>query len=201
MIRFFLLVVLISSYSYSQTFEQDVINAYKKDTLNYDFIATLSAIDSSVTSTEVDKYKSQIENFIRTLPPHEEKSKREKKRIEKIYNLTHDRFFEKYEELAYFPQIFNNGIYNCVTATALYTHIFSKLDIPFAIKDEPGHVYLIAYPETHKIILETTAPGIYGFRAPKDSEVREQVNQLVELKLVTPEEVRANGESQIFILF
>ncbi len=200
-ITYFLLIT--SSFAFCQRhtsqLEKQIINEFKQDSINYDFIASLSAIDTLVTRKKVEEYKKTINNLIGTLPKKESKAKREVKRIKKIYDLVHDTLFSKYEELAYFPQIFDNKIYNCVTATAVYAYIFDTLKIPYTIKDVPGHVFLIAYPKTHKIHLETTAPGIYGFSSPKDSEVNDIVNNLIKLKLITKKEVDSVGIGKTYM--
>lgn len=163
----------------------------------FDFITSL-AIDTSLTNEDIIEFKEAVNHFVATAPEKEEKSRREEKRIKKIYNQVHEEFFKKYREVAFFPELVKEGVYNCVTATALYVEIFDKLEIPFEVKEAPAHVYLIAYPKTLKIYLETTVPGRYGFFAISDNQRKRAVDELIELKLFTPEEVRKKGYSQIY---
>ncbi len=185
--------------SITDSLEKDVINQFKKDSINYDFITSLSVIDSLVTKDKIDGYKKRLNSLISGLPSKESKEKKEIKRVKQIYDLVHEALFEKYEELAYFPQIFENKTYNCVTATAIYAYVFDKLEIPYVVKDAPGHVFLIAYPQTHKIHLETTVPGVYGFSNPKDSDVKEVVDNLIKFKLVTQNEADSLGYSKTYM--
>lgn len=199
----FLLFLFVNTIGFCQnnliSFEQEIIEEFKKDSINYNFIASLSVIDSLSTKNKVKQYKDRLDRLISTLPVKEEKDKREIKRVKKIYDLVHESLFTKYEELAYFPQIFENGVYNCVTATAIYAYVFDAIKVPYVIKDAPGHVFLIAYPKTFKIHLETTAPGIYGFIIPKDSEVKEVVENLIKLKLVTKDEATNLGYDKTYM--
>lgn len=183
----------------STSYEAEIINEYKKDSINYDFLASLSVIDSNTTKQSVEKFKETLNTLINNLPPEENSDRKEIKRIKKIYDIIHKSLFIKYEEIAYFPQIFEDGTYNCVTATAIYVYVFDKLKIPYIIKENPGHVFLIAYPKKHKIILETTAPGSYGFSIPKDSDVEEVVEELIKLKLVTQQEVDNTGIGKTYM--
>ena len=96
----------------------------------------------------------------------EKKEKKEKKRIKFIYDAFHDTFLKKYNSSVFFSEIFKNGNYNCVTATALYCYVFEKLDIPYKVKDLPTHVYLIAYPDLYNIKLETTVQGNMDIMRP-----------------------------------
>lgn len=179
--------------TYSSAFEETIFNSYKKDSLNYNFLESLFAIDSTMNHETVAKYEQELVSVIKNFPPKEEKAKKEKKRVKDIYDEIHDRFFKKYTLDSYFTDIFNNGTYNCVTASALYAFTFDELNIPYHVKETPSHVFLIAYPNTHKIYLETTAPGAYGFTIPKESEVKKIIDELIAFKLVTTEEVLDKG--------
>ncbi|WP_166960541.1 hypothetical protein [Yeosuana marina] len=179
--------------TYSSSFEKDIFNSYKKDSLNYSFLESLFAIDSSMNHETVKKYKQEILSLIKTFPLKEDKAKKEKRRVKEIYDEIHSRFFKKYVLDSYFTDIFNNGTYNCVTASALYAFTFDELDIPYHVKETPSHVFLIAYPDTYKIYLETTVPGAYGFTIPKESEVKKIIDELIAYKLVTLEEVLDKG--------
>lgn len=170
-----------------------------RDSINIDYIAGLTVIDSSCTLKRIEKYSSRINSVINTLPlEKQKKGKKEKKRIKEIYDIIHETFFKKYTLEAYFTDIFELGHYNCVTASALYAYVFEKINIPYTIKEEPGHVYIIAYPNVYDIYLETTVPGEYGFYIPEEDTIREIVDELVAMKLVSIDELSAKGYSQTY---
>ncbi|HER39973.1 MAG TPA: hypothetical protein ENO10_02005 [Salinimicrobium catena] len=163
-----------------------------------DFITALAGVDTTLTEDEIHRFRESIREFVSTVPEKEEKDRREVKRIKKIYGEAHEKFFRKYKDVAFFPELVKDGVYNCVTATALYAEIFEKLDIPFEVKEAPAHVYLIAYPNSLKIYLETTVPGRYGFFSISESQRRRAVDEMVEMKLLTSEEVREKGYSKVY---
>ncbi|MEP1488582.1 MAG: hypothetical protein ABJK28_09150 [Algibacter sp.] len=184
--------------TYSTSFEEDIFRSYKKDSLNYNFFKSLSSIDSLAKNEIVSKYQDKVLSVLRSFPPKESKEKKEKKRIKYIYDELHQTFFKKYVLNSYFTDMFKDGTYNCVTATALYAFAFDELNIPYHIKETPSHVFLVAYPNTHKIYLETTVPGAYGFIVPKETEVKKVVDELISYKLVTKEEVLAKGYMKFY---
>tara|TARA_R110002049_G_scaffold90686_2_gene227133 strand:- start:55816 stop:57363 length:1548 start_codon:yes stop_codon:yes gene_type:complete len=184
--------------TYSSDFEESIFTSYKKDSLNYNFLESLFAIDSTMNHETVEKYKQELLSVIENLPSKEDKDKKEKKRIKSIYDEIHNRFFKKYTLDSYFTDIFNHGTYNCLTASALYAFTFDTLNIPYHVKETPSHVFLIAYPNTHKIYLETTVPGAYGFTIPKESEVKKIIDELIAYKLVTTEEVLEKGYMKFY---
>ncbi|WCO00317.1 hypothetical protein [Psychroserpens ponticola] len=183
----------VNSQTYSSNYEEDIFNNIKKDSINYKFFESLLAIDPSMTPELASDYKLEVNSIIKSVPPKEKKEKKEKKRIEKLYDDLHDTFFIKYRLNAYFNDIFENGTYNCVTATALYSYVFEELNIPYHVKETPSHVFLVVYPNTYKIYLETTVPGQYGFITPKESEIKKIVDELISYKLVTSDEVSKKG--------
>ncbi|UKM65944.1 hypothetical protein GSB9_02516 [Flavobacteriaceae bacterium GSB9] len=195
-------VVLISLNFYGQTFtsdfEESIFESYQSDSLNYNFIEGLCAIDSSMSPGGAGAYKQELMSAIKGFSPKEARPRKEKKRVKQIYDELHDRFFVKYALDSYFTDIFKNGTYNCVTASALYSYAFDELNIPYHIKETPSHVFLIAYPNSLKIYLETTVPGAYGFSVPKESEVQKIVDELIAYKLVTKEEVLAKGYMKFY---
>ena len=201
-IKIALLCCFISNNLFAQSFvseiEKEVFIEYSQDSLNYNFLKSLSAIDSTLTTDNYLKYKNLLDNFINSFPDKELKDNREKKRVKKIYSLIHTRFLQKYDNKAIFTDIFKNGYYNCVSASALYAYVFDKIDIPYHVKELPSHVYLIAYPNSLKIHLETTAPGAYGFYSPNESELKKIVNELVDHKLVSKSELLQKGYNQIY---
>lgn len=113
--------------------------------------------------------------------------KSEPKKVKSIYNEVHKVFFKVYKLENSFCDIFSKGEYNCVSATALYAIIFSKLGIPYQIKETPRHVYLITYPASYKIMIETTSPegGYYQYN---EDFAKKYVKTLVKSKLISPEE-------------
>ena len=186
------------SQKYHSKIEKEVFTSFKLDSVNISFIKSMCAIDSTLTDAHLSSYINRIDAIIGTIPEKESKEKKEKKRIKLIYNTFHDYFFRKYENSAYFTDIFSRGTYNCVTATALYTYVFDELKIPYHVKEAPSHVYLIAYPNTYKIYLETTVPGAYGFIVPKDSEIKKIVDELVGMKLVSNRELATKGYDTVY---
>jgi hypothetical protein len=119
------------------------------------------------------------------------------KKIKHIYNHVHERFFKVYSLENSFCAIFDKGEYNCVSATALYAFLFLELAIPFHIMEKPHHVYLIAYPETQKIMIETTTPS-NGYFAYNDNYIQKYVNSLYADKIISKEEKENTPAAELF---
>jgi hypothetical protein len=143
-----------------------------------------------------DAFKEKINNCVNELQP-QLIGKSETKKVKLIYDVVHKTFFKVYKLTNSFCDIFQKGEYNCVSATALYAIIFSKLGIPVQIKEMPTHVFLEAYPGTSKVVLETTAPdkGYYQF----SDEIKEgYVKSLSRRKVISKEEMDTTSVAVLF---
>lgn len=96
-----------------------------------------------------------------------------------------------------FHEIIYNGVYNCVTATALYAIMLDRLDIPYNIKETPRHVYLIAFPKREQILMESTDPA-QGYVYHNDDYKSMFVQNLRKSKLISEQEFKSQDINELF---
>jgi len=178
MLRIFCLLFLstVCTYGYSQdsTERQDQVqylidvNAFKSSSekqlfsdiasgKNTDYLSLFAFSDPS-TSSIVESVKQKMDNFQSASELLHQKDFTSKQ-VKKLYSEIHNSFLSKYIDNPGFGELFQNGNYNCATATALYTLLLDKTSIHYNIRETPQHVYIVAAPDTYNIIFETTAPG------------------------------------------
>ena len=119
------------------------------------------------------------------------------KKIKLTYDYIHKTFFKVYKLSNSFSEIFISGEYNCVSASALYSFIFEKTNIPFSIKEKPTHVYLYAYPNSDKILIETTSPD-FGYYQFSVQFVSKYVEDLYRSKQISKEEYDSENVNNLF---
>lgn len=175
------------------SFEKEAFERYSKDSIDaYDL---LNAINFNQALYE--RGKKRIDEHINKLRAKKIQKKSLKKQIQTIYKITHAQFFRKYEMEAYFNNIFENGTYNCVTASALYALIFDAFDINYSIKETPSHVYLIADTSGQQTLIESTLPGS-GVVTYNDKFKREFVEYLNTQKIISDDEFKTSTTQQLF---
>lgn len=151
---------------------------------------------ASEDSIHFKSWKDRFDHQVLELK-NRKKSRKLVKDIRFIYDEVHDRFLRKYVNTVFFDHLFEEGVYNCVTAVALYGLAFQELDIPYVIKETPTHVYLIADPEGESLFIETTDP-VSGFKT-FTPEFRENfVAELRKAKLVDQADIDAHGILNVF---
>lgn len=123
--------------------------------------------------------------------------KSEIKKVKIVFDYVHREFLKVYKLRNDFVSLFALGEYNCVSASALYALVFDRLNIPYQIQETPQHVYLVAYPKTSKILVETTAPtkGYYQF---SNSFMTKYINSLYDSKLISKDEIDAAPLTDLF---
>lgn len=181
--------------SFSSPFERTSFHVFLKDGKK-EYLRLFLA-NSTTGDEDLERFENKIEQTLREINTSDAIRKKNDKKIKYIYQLVHDRFLSKYQEENRFYEIIKNGNYNCVTATALYALFFEKLGIPYTIKEEPTHVYLVAYPNQENIMIETTTPAS-GFFSFDPAFKTTYINTLKSQKIIGATEAQASNVDQLF---
>lgn len=210
----FLLVLIISSTSFA--FAQHINHLFSisdiRFTTDYEkavaekiiiqkdssfVLEALLAGSKDQTEASVKVIMERIDKTVQELKNETDNQKLNAKKIKIVYTKVHSSYLKKFELKSNFAEIFSTGTYNCVTATALYAHILQKLAIPYTIKELPTHVYLIAYPDTEKLMIETTNPtsGYFQF---SDDFIKAYLTSLEKNKLISKEERSITSANELF---
>lgn len=188
-------LVRLSDLKYQSVFEKTAIHnfvQYKRDTFNL-----FLAIDKNMTNKEASWFRNVYESVYPELESKKVQSKKLNRRVKLIYSIVHNKFLKKYEEIEYFPAIFQTGNYNCVTASILYALIFEHLKIPFKAQVSLSHVYLVANPGKESVVIETTNPGFE--QQVFNGVFKEQyVDYLKSLKQISASELRNKSTAELF---
>lgn len=182
--------------TFQSEFEREAFAGYLKQKNKESLFDLLLATDASAAS-KVAVARRRVEAEQQVLRKLMSDKKKPDKQLKAVYDQVHATFLKKYEIICRFPEIFSTGTYNCVTATALYALTFDKLGIPYSIQEKPTHVFLVAYPKQHNILVETTTPvaGYLTFDARyKESFITALKNQ----KLIGTAEIESTGIEALF---
>src|SRR5690349_14148654 len=169
-------LVRFNELTFYSEFERETFQRFQKREANAFslFMANGSLLREDKIKESEQKFYDQV-----ALLGKETSAKKNDKRVKTIYDNLHAKLLSKYELKNRFEEVFYNGNFNCVSATALYALAFEKLGIPYGIKEEPSHVYLIAYPYAERIVLQTTSPSA-GYYTVNDEFKQRYVKTLSE---------------------
>jgi len=188
-------LIRFADLQYHSEFERKAIQQFMSqqgDTLDL-FLAIDDTMDEKIAAEKKEIYQS----IFKELEVKKIASKNMSKKIKLAYSGVHSRFLKKYNEDVYFPEIFESGNYNCVTASMLYAMVYSKLNVPYKVKASSGHVYLVANPSANSIVIETTNPGFE--KQIFTGEFKQQyINYLRNSKLISESEYKNKSVEEIF---
>lgn len=164
---------------------------------NSNYFEALSSIDSTVKIGDIQSFQTRFESAVNKFDNSKWYSKKPSKKIKLLYDKIHDTFFDQYNLENSFADVFTTGKYNCVSATGIYALALEKLNIPYVIKEEPTHVYLIAYPNSEIIVVEATNPSS-GYTQYSSTFKNDYVNNLIKMKMIGSKEANSSSKSQLF---
>lgn len=184
---------------FNSAFEREAITNYiQKPGSNY--IDIFLAVDPAITPSIAADYRQKFQNIITTIKDEKYLKKSNDKKIKKLYEKVHETMLKKYEAQNHFSEVFKSGYYNCVSSSILYGLVFQQLNIPFTAKEKPTHVYLMSYPESDQIIVETTDPS-GDFLKHSDRYKSLVVDRLKENKLISQQEFNSKSVNELFNQF
>ncbi|MDB5256930.1 MAG: hypothetical protein JWM14_1625 [Chitinophagaceae bacterium] len=190
-------LVRFSDLNFTSNQERQLFTTYlqNKDT---SVLLDLFLIPSNPSKTISKKVSlDKINECVNYIEANFNSAKTNAKRTKLIYDYVHKSLLKVYKLDNAFSDVFISGEYNCVSASALYAFIFSKTNVPYAIKEKPTHVYLFAYPNADKILIETTSPD-FGYYQFSSQFVDKYVQQLYNSKQISKEEYDSQTVNDLF---
>jgi tetratricopeptide (TPR) repeat protein len=187
-------LVRFNELTFYSEFERETFLKFQKR--DVDLFALLMSNGNLLSDEKVKEGREKFYRYVAAVG-NETAGKKTEKRVKVIYDNLHNKFLTKYELKNRFEEIFYNGYYNCVSATALYALAFEELKIPYSIKEEPTHVYIVAYPNGERIILETTSP-LGGYYSLSDDFKQNYIRKLKDQKLISAQEYATQDGKLLF---
>lgn len=158
-----------------------------------DFLLGVSPNSNELT---VNYVQNRVKELLEKIPKNAA-SKNYKKLGKKLFKEVHEKFFQQYILNPSFNQIFEEGIYNCATASALYAVLLEELAIPYVIKATTNHVFIIIDADNEPIMLESTDPVNGLARINKGAYVK----MLKSMKIISEEDAANYSNDELYALY
>ncbi len=135
----------------------------------------------------LDEYRQDFYRFLDELNTNQIPQPYEK--ASKLYKAMQENYLLSYAENSLFVEMFTAQQFNSVTGTALYALAMTYLNIPYQIKTNSQHVYLVAYPNETEVVFDCTAEQseATGFVYRKTESYKQF---LLQQKLISDEEAK-----------
>lgn len=155
------------------------------------------ALVADLEATQADAVIAKLADETKKLGWEGTSNQKADKRLKNLFASIHKSFLKRYDENASFNKLFETGEYQCVGASILYAYFLEQFQVPYQIKETPTHVYVVAYPDSYNILLETTDPT-KGYYVPDDKAKAQYIKALIKSKYVDEAYVTKVGIDQAF---
>lgn len=171
-----------------------ILNALKTSSPDY---SALFLANSPTPNDDQANFQTKFKTTLQEIKQSDGWAKKNERKVKLIYQIVHNRFLIKYSGEVSFYHLVKTGTYNCVTASALFAFFFDALSIPYTIKEKPTHIYLVAFPGTENILVETTTP-ISGFLAFDPAFKSSFVENLQKQKIIGGSDLNGKTKDELF---
>jgi len=104
----------------------------------------------------------KVSAFISKLEEKRSSFKKDEDFLRHVFIKTHQRFLRHYTAYSTFRELLEEGVYNCLTGTALYALILDHLNINYKITETNYHIFLMIETTHSNVLFEATDP-LNGF--------------------------------------
>jgi len=101
----------------------------------------------------------RINSLITTLEKKKKTFSSDKEFLEYLFIKTHQKILKHYVEQCTFTTTVQDGIYNCLTGTALYALLLDHFNIDYRVVETNYHIFLVARTVNGNILIEATDPA------------------------------------------
>lgn len=144
------LVVQGQAGSFSTPFEQMAFEQGNE-------LALLLASDSDADLETLKEVTQHLDGIVTKLERKRPRMQ-EADLVAAAFQITHRRLLKWYDQSTSFASMFITGKYDCVTGTAVYALLLSRLGISFEIHEFEHHLFLIAHTSSGDMLIESTDP-------------------------------------------
>ena len=94
------------------------------------------------TEKNFDSNKVEISNFLDQLKSRKKQLNSDEKFLEYVFFKVHRKYLKVFRPLTDFSQIFQEGKYNCLSATTFYAIILDYFNFQYDLIELPNHIFL-----------------------------------------------------------
>jgi len=137
----------------------------------------------SAPSQQPELASSKMDQFISELQAKRYKIKSDENFLRYAFRESHKTFLHNYKAYSQFPEIFDSGNYDCLSATSFFSVVLDAFGFDYKIIETNYHIFLMVDVDQKKILLEST-DKTSGFVSQEQS-IKERLSAYHENKIVT----------------
>ncbi|HRG07731.1 MAG TPA: hypothetical protein PLJ08_04070 [Cyclobacteriaceae bacterium] len=133
----------------------------------------LPTLLSTYEAKKPEAIEARVNTFISTLRSRQS-NRSEEEFLRMVFNESHRRFFKTYKPYTQFPEIFEKGKYDCLSATSLLAVVLDAFDYDFHLIETNYHIFISVQTENGPVLLEST-DRVNGF-VTNPEQIRDRIS-------------------------
>ncbi len=113
----------------------------------------LALLETTKGNTSAETINTKLEGFINSIRCDKAN---DKDLLHKVFKKMNAVFLRKYTAYSHVDEVFTSGQYDCLTATAAYSLVLTRLNYKYEIIETNYHIFLIVETSEGNVLIETT---------------------------------------------
>ena len=154
--------------------EEQVLAKFVKNE-HRDTLALLFMPGDDYDSVKLAELRASFEDFSHMLKERFGDSPANFKTLRKISRRVYRQLLLSYKPLAAFPEVMDNGSYDCLTGTLVFAWVLEQFGYDYQVRETNYHIFLTVNTPDREVLIESTE-RFYGF-VSSASEITERMEE------------------------
>jgi hypothetical protein len=133
----------------------------------------LPALLNTYQTKNQEAIEARLNTFVANLR-EKQPNRSEEEFLRIVFNEAHRRFFKTYKPYTQFPEMFEKGKYDCLTATSLLAVLLDEFEYDFHVIETNYHIFISVQTENGSVLLEST-DKVNGF-VTNPEQIQERIS-------------------------
>lgn len=113
-------------------------------------------INTNDVATSQAQIVAKVDRHVADLAKAKTKFDSDREFLAYVFQHTHRKMLKHYVAYTQFNELIETGKFDCLSATALFSVIFDRLQVAYQIQETNYHIFLLVETHEGKVLLETT---------------------------------------------
>lgn len=132
-------------------------------------------LSAFLATTGSEAGKASFTRYLAQLEAKKSKMPSEQDFVRYVFYSTHKKYLKRFTPQTSFASVFENGNYNCLTGTILYSLILSEFNIRHQVIETNYHIFVLVNSTEGELLIEATDPQ-NGF-VTGDTEITDRIER------------------------
>jgi hypothetical protein len=125
--------------------------------------SVLQRLIESAPNANQDLIQAKMGSFVSLQKKKRQVAKNEVKFLRSMVNESHRKFLKSYKPYSQFNDLFEKGLYDCLSGTSFFSVLLEELQFRYKIIETNYHIFLLIETSQGQVLLETT-DRLFGFK-------------------------------------